>query len=287
MARSLYEDFNNSYFFPLRRNIYAPSRIELNLLDANRVYDFLKENKFDVIIHTANYDAVPEFSKKDPNMVLENNLRMFFNITRANSHFGKMIYFGSGAEAGRENWIPKMTEEYIVNCMPSDQYGFSKRIMNEVAQNSNNIYNLRIFGLFGKFDDWRYRFISNVCCKAVLEVPININRNVKFDYTYIQDLIKIVEWLIDKNPKHHSYNVCTGEVYNYKEIADKVLRIASKELPINVITNTNGVEYSGDGSLLSKEIQNFSYTPIETAIRELYAWYELRPEIIDKELFVY
>jgi GDP-L-fucose synthase len=287
IARSLYEDFNNSYFFPLKKNVHSPSRAELDLLDTNKVYDFLKKNKFDIIIHTATYDAAPVFSEKDPNMVLENNLRMFFNITRANSHFGKMIYFGSGAEAGRENWIPKMTEEYIVNHMPHDQYGFSKHVMNKIAEKSENIYNLRIFGLFGKFDDWRYRFISNACCKVVFDMPININKNVRFDYTYINDLIEITKWCIRNKPKYHSYNVCNGEANTYRIIANKILNIASKQLEINIDSEKDIFEYSGDNSRLLKEMNDFSYTSLDNSIKEVYNWYDINKDIIDKDLFAY
>ena len=72
-----------------------------------------------------------------------------------------MIYFGSGAEFSRKNWIPKMEENYYDKFVPTDQYGFSKYVMNKITEKSDNIYNLRIFGLFGKYDDWRYRFIPN------------------------------------------------------------------------------------------------------------------------------
>ena len=98
-----------------------------------QVYNFVKNEQFDVVIHTATYDAAPKNSLKDPAKVLENNLRMFFNIVRCQDYFGKMIYFGSGAEFGRENWKPKMKEVYFDQHIPEDQYGFSKYIMTKYA----------------------------------------------------------------------------------------------------------------------------------------------------------
>ena len=73
--------------------------------------------------------SAPRFSTKDPSLVLQNNLKMFFNISRCADHFGKMIYYGSGAEFGRENWNPKMQETYFDQNVPTDPYGLSKYIM--------------------------------------------------------------------------------------------------------------------------------------------------------------
>tara|TARA_Y100000296_G_C5164732_1_gene253906 strand:- start:966 stop:1862 length:897 start_codon:yes stop_codon:yes gene_type:complete len=286
VARSLYENFTNSYFCPLRRNIYAPSRAELDLLDADKVYEYLKENKFDVVVHTATYDAAPQFSSKDMDKVLEYNLKMFFNVARARYHYGKMIYFGSGAEAGRENWIPQMREEYISWNVPADQYGLSKHTMNEIAENSRNIYNLRVFGLFGKFDDWRYRFISNACCKVVLGLPITIRNNARFDYLHIDDLAEVIKWFMNNEPKRRSYNVCSGQVHAYEAIATKILNTASKKLDI-IINNSDLLEYSGDNRCLLKELDGFSYSQIDGQIEKLYNWYDANKEIIDKEQFVY
>ena len=118
--------------------IHLCNRQKLDLLNPKDVYNYVKTNKFDVIIHTANYDSVPTFSTKDPNKVLENNLTMFFNLTRCKEYFGKMIYFGSGAEFGRENWTSNMGEDYIDKYIPTNwQYGFSKYIMSQYSLSSD------------------------------------------------------------------------------------------------------------------------------------------------------
>ena len=106
--------------------------------------------------------------------------------------------------------------------------------MSKYTSSSNNIYNLRIFGVFGEYDDWRYRVISNLCCKAVLDLPLIIKKNVLFDFVYIYDLCRVVKWVIDDNPIHSIYNVCNGIPYQYKELAQKVLEISNKKLDIIV-----------------------------------------------------
>ena len=137
----------------------------------------LEKNNFDVVIHTATYDAVAKFSTKDPTKVLGNHLKMFFNVARCKDYFGKMIYFGSGAEFCREHWIPKMKEDYFDTYVPTDQYGFARYVITKYALANKNIYNLRLFGLFGKYDNWQTRLIPNVCCLAIYNMPIQIEQN--------------------------------------------------------------------------------------------------------------
>ena len=276
IARSLSEKFYLDY------SIVSANREVLDLTDPEKVSGYLKQNSFDIIIHAATYDAAPSFSIKDPEKVLENNLRIFFNIARCKDDFGKMIYFGSGAEFSRNHWKPKMKEEYFDAHIPMDQYGFSKYIMSKYAQMTRNIYNLRLFGVFGKYDDWRYRFIPNACCQAVLNMPITIKQNAVFDFLYIDDLFKIVKWFINNQPSRNIYNVCSGKTYEFMALAEKIVEIAGKDIGVNLKTNGPGKEYSGDNSLLMKELKGFQFTPINQAIKDLYGWYEKHLHLIDK-----
>ncbi len=277
IAKSIFEQLN------IEQTVLSLNRKDLDLLDSLKVFRFLKSNQFDVIIHTATYDAAPKHSPKDPSKVLENNLKMFFNIARRKDDFGKMIYFGSGAEFGRENWIPKMKEDYFDQHVPVDQYGFSKYIMTKYTQLSSNIYNLRLFGVFGKYDDWRIRFIPNACCRAALNLPIRINQNVFFDHLYIDDSIKIVKWFINNKPKKNVYNVCTGRVNDLKTLAEKIIKISGKKLDINIKTEGLGREYSGDNSLLLKELKDFEFISTDESIKTMYNWYESNKHIIEKD----
>jgi len=277
IARNLAEQLNNEY------TVSSLDVKELDLLDSLKVFDCIKSNKFDVVIHTATYDVVARFSTKDPAKVLENNLKMFFNIARCKDYFGKMIFFGSGAEFGRENWIPKMKEDYFDKHIPTDQYGFSKYMMTKYAQLNKNIYNLRLFGVFGKYDDWRTRFIPNACCHAVLNLPIRIDQNKYFDFLHIDDLVKIVKWFIDNKPKNNVYNICTGNVNDFKTLAEKIIKISGKNLDIDIKTEGLGREYSGDNTLLISELKDFKFSSIDDKLKDLYNWYNSNKNIIKKD----
>ena len=64
VGRNLVETLSSNY------NVVGCNRKQLNLLDTKKVAMVLEDEKFDVVVHTAVYDAAPEFSPNDPNKVL-------------------------------------------------------------------------------------------------------------------------------------------------------------------------------------------------------------------------
>ncbi|MDD5012078.1 MAG: NAD(P)-dependent oxidoreductase [Candidatus Nanoarchaeia archaeon] len=268
IARNLYENLKGKY------DVKTINHQELDLLDSPKVFDYVNQKKFDVVIHSATYDAAPKHSVKDPAKVLDNNLRMFFNIARCRDYFGKMIYFGSGAEFSREHWIPKMKENYFDEHVPKDQYGFSKYVMTKYTKSNENIINLRLFAVVGRNDDWKTRFIPNACCQAMEKETIDIHQNAFYDYLDVDDLTRVVDWFINNNSKEKVYNVCSGKTYDRRSLAEKIVKISGEDLKINIQNKEIGKEYSGDNSLLLNELGNFEFTPIDDSIKRLYEWYK-------------
>lgn len=280
IAKSLVEALSSKY------DISSCNRQQLDLLDFAAVEEHIKKWNYDVVIHAATYDAAPACSTKDPAKVLEDNLKMFFHLARCENYFGKMIYFGSGAEFACDYWMPRMSEAYFDWNVPSDQYGLSKYIMTRYALKSRKIYNLRLFGLFGKYDDWRYRYIPNSCCRAVLGMPIEMKQNRVFDFMYIDDFVTIVQHFIGHDPKNRVYNVCTGTTHDFQTLAQMIVKTSGKDLEIVAKQAGIGIEYSGSNDLLLNELSDFSFTPMQEAIDYLYQWYHKNPMVFNKDEFV-
>lgn len=259
-------------------------RDALDLLDAERVADHLRAKRYDAVIHAATYDAAPAHSTKDPAKVLENNLKMFFHLARCSDHFGRMLYFGSGAEFGRAHWTPRMAESYFDRHVPADPYGLSKYTMNlHASRPGSKVYNLRLFGVFGEDDDWRTRFLSNACCRAVLGRPVAMNQNRVFDHLYIQDLAEIVRWFLDAAPRFNTYNVCSGEARDFLSLAQTVVRVSGRPLEIVVKNPGLGTEYSGDNARLLAELGAFRFTPVDQAIAAVYAWHDAHRDLLNPD----
>jgi UDP-glucose 4-epimerase len=259
--------------------VSAPPRSQLDLLDDRAVTEYLACNRFDVVIHSA---TVRSNRKITAPGLFKKNCRMFFNIARNRHLFGKMLHFGSGAEFGVR--VPQMSEQLFDAYVPADDYAFAKYVAAQFTEAvRSNIYNLRLFGVFGKYEAWDVRFISNAICRTLFDLPIVLRQNVRFDYLYVNDLAKLTAWFIEHEPKDKTYNVCRGQTCEILSLARMVAEISGKSLPIRVTQPGLAPEYSGDNRRLTTELVGFVFTPMHNAIRDLYAWYEANRHEIDPE----
>jgi len=266
------------YFQVKYANLTTPKRDELNLLDSEFVESYIKKNNFDIIIHCCVTLAS-----------IEQNLKMYFNIEKLSNSFGKLICIGSGAEFDGKNYIPKMNEDYFNKYIPSksDIYGYSKyEIAKDILKKKRNIYNLRVFGIFGKYEDYRRRLISNSICRLLRGENIVLNKNGCFDYLYVKDFSEIVEMFINKDPKYSTYNTCTGEVIDFLTIVKIINEIDGRGKPIEVKQEGINPEYSGDNSRFLEEFGPMNLTSLEISIKELYNWYKFESNLsFDDKLF--
>ena len=128
----------------------------------------------------------------DPNGIFYANTRMVFNLFANADKFGKMIILGSGGIYDLRNYTPKMSENSYTNHIPEDEHGFFRYVTGKYIENMDNVVDLRLFGVFGKYEDYAIRFISNAMCKAVFDLPITVKQNRKFDYLYINDFMPVL-----------------------------------------------------------------------------------------------
>ncbi len=264
-----------------RYAIFAPSHKELDLTKQRDVDSCFKEQLFDVVLHCAIKPG--HRNAKELSGLLECNTRMFYNILKNRGKFGRLIYLGSGLVYGLNNYIPKMKESYCGTVIPEDESGFSKYIIAKQIETDKDMVELRPFGVFGKYEDYSIRFISNVICKCIMNIPITLKQNKRFDYVCIEDFIDIVEKMIEVGWKRSAYNITPDSTFELLEIARLVMNITGKKLPIKIELNGFGREYSGDNSLLKSDFGFLKFTSLETSIRNLYTWYLERIESIDRE----
>ena len=260
--------------------IYAPSSKELDCIDEIAVTEYLRQHCFDYVLHFAVYgDGIDK--RKDGNKILDYNLRMFLNFAKNSECYGKMFYTGSGAEYDKRYDICGVTEQEIGKTIPVDQYGLMKYIVGQLIENSKNIYNLRLFGIFGKYEYYPVKFISNVCCKVVKGIPLTMRQNVYFDYLWVEDFCRMIEFFLCNEPQKHTYNMVSGQRISLLEICKTVLQISGKELSIFICKEGLAKEYTAKNERFIKECQNFVYTPIVEAIEQLYKWYLAKEEEIE------
>ncbi len=204
-----------SLFFKLGETDYElcfPTSRELNVLDEESVCEWLGSVRFNVVLHFAVYtDAVDK--NKDGSKILDYNLRSFMIFYKYRKLCGKLFYSGSGAEFDKNYDILQAREEMLsdpdeisgavlngsdaIQLVPTDPYGLMKYTAGRLIELSDNVYNVRIFGLFGKYE-YKFRFITDMILRSLSSKPFEVRQNVYFDYLYIDDFCRMLMALIPK-----------------------------------------------------------------------------------------
>ncbi|NLG04901.1 MAG: NAD-dependent epimerase/dehydratase family protein [Clostridia bacterium] len=268
--------------------VYPVTRKVVNLLDEVAVASFIKENRIDVVINCANCGGARKngYSETSANIV-EENLRMFYNMERCITPKMKMINFGSGAQYSKMRDLVKIAEPSCGEIIPKDDYGFSKYVMSRYLKHANslgNIYHIIIFGLYGCYEDYTYKFISNSILKNMLGMPLIINQNVVFDYLYLDDFLDIVKRVIENDLIHKEFNITPTQSIDLVSIVKIINSIGNKSSEIKVLHEGMNYQYTGDNTRLLENMGGaYSFTSYEDGISKLYRWYFEHKDDLDLE----
>lgn len=252
-----------------RYEVFAPSSRELNLCAYDALARYVDAHRIDTMIH----GAVQNITRVGAEDAMLHDMQMFYNVEKLSGRLDKVLYFGSGAEFDKRLPMERIREEELGRSVPADYYGLEKYAMALRARESRNLYNLRLFGIFGRYEEWQSKFISNLCCKAVYDLPLTVRQNCMFDFLYIDDLIPVVIWFLEHTPRYHDYNVCTGQPVDLVSIAKTVLEVSRKQLPIVVAKEGWNTAYTADNSRLAEEMGGVGLHTLENAVGELYKYY--------------
>ena len=282
VGRNLAEQFASKY------GVLAPRHEELDMLNSRALGVYLAAHKPDVVVHAA---AVGVSRGQKAEGAKDLNLAMFRSLLSNSRHFGKLIQLGSGAEYGRTQSLVRVKEEEFDKVAPSDEYGLSKYLCAkeiekfEKSDGFGRAISLRLFGCYGKYEDYSTRFISNNLCRAIFGLPVLIaNRNALFDYLYVDDLARVVSHFIDKKKasKHVFYNATPDSSIELLEIAKKINALYGNKHAILMRNPGMGPAHTGDNSRLHEELgAEFKFTPIDEGIKLLDGWYRKNKEKID------
>jgi len=276
IGRHLYEYLSQDSTYTL----LTPSSKILNIIDERSVDAYIEATTPDVIVNCANRGGSRDSGNEN---IVHDNLRMFFNIVKHSDKVSKIIHFGSGAEYCKHKPIIDAKEEDADTFIPLDEYGFYKSICSKFIEKSDNNLNLRIFGCYGEYENYEFKFISNAIVKNLLKLPITINKNVFFDYTYVDDLVKIVDYFLHNDSQHKVYNLTTGKKIDLITLANLINETSDFTSEIKVINEGLNNEYTSNNTRLMDEINGFEFTQHREAIICMRQYYTSILDTIDRE----
>lgn len=261
-------------------NIFSPGHNQLELINAESVQTYIKKNKIRLIVHCANVGGARDtYSIKN---ALNINLRLFFNVARNTHLVEKIIHLGSGAEYDKKRDLVNIKESDFDQSVPHDEYGFYKYICAKYIQRSEKFVCLRLFGIYGKYENYKIRFISNSILKNLFGLPITINQNVYFHYLYVDDFVNIVNYFLNKKVNHCIYNVTPGKKIDLISIAKIINKKSDNKSKIIVLKKGLNFEYTGSNYRLMKDFK-INFTSYEEGIGRLLSFYKDNLPRFDQE----
>ena len=228
-------------------NITTISRKDFDLTDSFETLKFFSNKHFDVVLHCASSGG--SRLKKDDFQIMDDNLKMYFNLLNCKNRFDRFINLGSGAE--------------IFNS--ESPYGLSKKVIHNSILEKNNFFNIRLFAVFDE-NEIDTRFIKSNIVRYIKEEPFVLYENKEMDFFYMEDFTRLVKHFIfsDKDilPKIHE---CTyNKTFKTIEILQMINNLGEFKSPI-INNSLLGKKYSGDFINLGLE-----YVGLEQGIKNTY-----------------
>ena len=263
IGKNLKQYLKNKY------KLLTPRSYELDLTNKKDVEDYFLNNSIDFVIHCGSTGGARGIKDKDT--TIEDNLAMVDNILKYKKENVRVILFGSGAMYDKSRSLHKVKEEDIGAYIPSDLYGKSKMMIAQKIKNKEDVLCLNIFACYG-YGEKENRFPSYAINQAIKGEDIIINQNVIFDYLFVEDMQKIVEYFIGNKPKTNIINITPTKSISLLEIANIVKEISNKNIQIKILNSEMNNEYTGDNKILLEEYCDLIFTSTKNGLEKLYKY---------------
>jgi GDP-L-fucose synthase len=242
IARSIHSYLYSKY------DITIVGRQDFDLTDQFETLKYFSNKYFDVVIHC----AVSGGSRLKPDNwdVLDDNLKMYYNLLNYNNKFKKLIHFGSGAEI----------------YSPETPYGLSKKVISKSISEKENFYNLRIYGVFDE-NELDTRFIKTNIKRYINKEPIIIHQDKFMDFFYMKDLVSLVEYYILNENLPSEVNCSYSEKYTLSNIANIINSLDNYRVSIDYNTEGMAEDYNFK---YPNPFPNIPFIGLENGIKQVY-----------------
>ena len=246
-----------------------------------KVESIFKLNKFDFIFHFAAQAGV-RYSIDYPRKYIDANINGFFNIIENSKKFNvrRLFYASSSSVYGENKNYPLNEKEKI---LPKNMYALSKKINEEISFIYNNYYKLKLIGLrfftvygeWGRPDMMMLRFISSFYNNKTFKL-FNYGNHQR-DFTYIGDVVKIMELLLKNQKKLNEndvYNICSNNPINLIKIINfmkknginpKIKKISLQKADI--------LKTHGDNKKILNITNHKNFLKWQEGIKKTISWY--------------
>jgi len=212
------------------------------MVNPKNLESFLRKfkNEVKVIVHLG---AISSTTCSDPNLILENNIRLSIRLKNwCEKNLKRLIYASSAATYGDGNngFLDNSNFEYLSKLTPLNLYGWSKQIIDlnffSAKFSKKQLVGLKFFNVYGpnEFhkDDMRsivLKVYEQVKSQKSIKLFKSHNKNYKDgeqlrDFIYVKDVVKVISWFINNPNKNGLFNVGSGLPRSFKDVTNAVFR---------------------------------------------------------------
>ncbi len=239
----------------------------------------LKKIKFDLIIHLAAQAGV-RYSFINPDKYYHSNIISFINLVEFSRkyNFNKIIYASSSSIYGDSKKFPLKENQ---NPQPKNIYAVSKQINEEIADMYHKLYNINfvglrfftIYGEWGRPDMLLFKIFKSHLNKKKLF--INNFGNHSRDFTYIKDVIKIIDIISRNKIKNHQiFNICSNNPVNILNLINKFKKNFSLKTQMIKMHKADVLKTHGDNKKIKKFTKFNKFSNFNEKFFDVFNWYK-------------
>ncbi len=257
---------------------------KVDIKNYNKIKSVFNKHSFDIVFHLSAQAGV-RYSITNPEKYMEANIVGFFNILE-NSRLKKIKHLITASSSSVYGDNKKFPLKEISNTdFPISFYAATKKSNEVMAYSYSYIYKMPItivrfftvYGPFGRPDMSLFKFVKNISSNKNIEVFNNGNHYR--DFTYVDDVIKILNKLINKKSldkiPYQFFNICSGKPISLKKFISIIEKNINKKAKIINLGMQKGdiIKTHGDNSNLLKKIGKIKFTKIEDGVKNFVNWY--------------
>ena len=234
-----------------------------------------KKNNFDIIYHIAGQPGVL-YSLKDPKSYVLNNAKATKIITQiAKKYYIKKFIFASSSSVyGDQKKFP-ISENF--KKKPKNPYAKTKleseKIVFKTFKNSKSKYIIfrffTVYGPYGRPDMFIHKFLNSIKKNKKINI-YNNGKNLR-DFTYIDDVSKILIKSINKKIFNKTLNICRSNPILTNKLIQLLISNYSnkKKIKLKKIGFVEGevLKTHGSNKNLKKIFRNLIFTDIRKGIK--------------------
>ncbi|WP_430816062.1 NAD-dependent epimerase [Carboxylicivirga sp. RSCT41] len=263
--------------------------LKQDICDKQGLNQLFKNEQFDYVINLAAQAGV-RYSIEQPYKYIDSNLIGFINILEACRRYPvkHLIYASSSSVYGNSKATPFSTQDACNE--PVSLYAATKKSNEMMAHSYAHLYKIPITGLrfftvygpFGRPDMAYFSFTDKIVKNEAIQVYNN--GDLERDFTYIDDIVKAIEKLIDLpfdrpeeiDKPYRLFNIGNNKPVKLLDFIKTLEKYIGKEAIKNFLPMQKGDVYQtyADISDLENRIGFKPDTSLDKGLKEFIDWYK-------------